>query len=328
VAYTYYYMTTSQTSTCFPPQCVTTINEGGTGYSHADKQTSWDESGFHEHSGWRNPIWTDNTTTVLSDPTHLPNDDVVVDQPASRAGDTGFLVQGWFSDTVGGNPHLSGGDVTRDKTKLAYVTGENDSTLTLYRVGTFPTAFKDGEADASTRPDVCYRYSGAAGGAFGTPSFSPDGGKLAYTEGDGIHVVTVPSFAGGCTTDGANTAPAPMIAGATQPDWGPADVPAGRPSTPSPSPSPSPAPGAKAKLTVTGVKLATALRKGLKVRLTGASASTITAKAAGKVVARGKGTGTVVLKFTAKAKRALRHKAKVRLAITAGAATATVTLRR
>src|SRR3954447_15053136 len=29
VAYTYYYMTQSQDSTCYPPQCVTTINEGG-----------------------------------------------------------------------------------------------------------------------------------------------------------------------------------------------------------------------------------------------------------------------------------------------------------
>src|SRR6478735_2702811 len=33
VAYTYYYMTQSQSGTCFPPECVTTINEGGTGYS-------------------------------------------------------------------------------------------------------------------------------------------------------------------------------------------------------------------------------------------------------------------------------------------------------
>ena len=40
VAYTYYYMTQSQSPTCFPPECVTTINEGGTGYSWADRQTA------------------------------------------------------------------------------------------------------------------------------------------------------------------------------------------------------------------------------------------------------------------------------------------------
>src|SRR4051812_48394483 len=118
VAYTYYYMTQSQTSTCYPPQCVTTINEGGTGYSHADRQTGWDEAGFFRHSGWRNPIWVDNQTTILSDPTHLPNYDVVVDQHASRPGATGFLAQNWFSDSVDGNPHVSGGDITRDKSKM------------------------------------------------------------------------------------------------------------------------------------------------------------------------------------------------------------------
>src|SRR4051812_18433742 len=65
VAYTYYYMTQSQNNTCFPPECVTTINEGGTGYSHSDRQTGWDEPGFYRHSGWRNPFWVDNDTTVL-----------------------------------------------------------------------------------------------------------------------------------------------------------------------------------------------------------------------------------------------------------------------
>src|SRR4051794_7588226 len=44
VAYTYYYMTQSQNSTCYPPECVPTINEGGTGYSHSDRQTGWDEA--------------------------------------------------------------------------------------------------------------------------------------------------------------------------------------------------------------------------------------------------------------------------------------------
>src|SRR4051812_34480027 len=81
VAYSYYYMTQSQSPTCFPPTCYTTINEGGTGYTHADRLTGWDEPGFRKHSGWRFPIWVDNATTILSNPTHLPNDDVVVDVP-------------------------------------------------------------------------------------------------------------------------------------------------------------------------------------------------------------------------------------------------------
>ena len=162
VAYTWYYLTQTQDPSCYPPECVVAINEGGTGYSHADRQTAWDEPGFRKHSGWRNPVWVDDQTTILSDPTHLPNADVVVDTPAER-GDGGWLVRNWFSDTVEGNPRVGGGDVTRDRTKLAFQTGTGDATLSFYRVPSFPTTFKDGNADPSTYPEVCYRYSGPAG---------------------------------------------------------------------------------------------------------------------------------------------------------------------
>ena len=41
-----------------------------------------------------------------------------------------------------GNPHVCGGDITRDKRKLAFQTGENDSTLTVYYVPAFPTVLE------------------------------------------------------------------------------------------------------------------------------------------------------------------------------------------
>ncbi len=269
VAYTYYYETTSQDASCFPPECVTAINEGGTGYSHADRQTDWDEGGFHQHSGWRNPAWADNDTTMLSDPTHLPNDDVVMDHPGDRAGATGFMVDGWFSDTVGGNPHVSGGDITRAKDKLAFATGDGDANLTLYRVASFPTTFKDGEAAASDRPEVCYRYTGAVGGHFGTPTFSPDGAHAAEAEGDGVHVIDVPDFSGGCTTDGASPSTRLLIPGGAQPDWGPADVPVSRPPaspqpnatvTPGPTATPHPSPTCRVPK-VRGLSVTRARRK-------------------------------------------------------------------
>ena len=137
VAYTYYWMTQSQSPTCFPPTCVTTINEGGTGYSWADRQTGWDDPALGKHSGWRNPSWVDNDTVMISDPTHALNYDVILDTISD--GDSGNLVHGWFSDTAEGNPHMSGGDVSRDRSKLAFATGENDSTLTVYSVSQFPT---------------------------------------------------------------------------------------------------------------------------------------------------------------------------------------------
>jgi hypothetical protein len=134
VAYTYYWMTQSQNPGCFPPTCVVSIREGGTAYSRSDRQTGWDEPGLGRHSGWRNAIWVDDDTTMLSDPTHLPNRDVILDSISD--GPPG-LVHNWFSDLVQGNPHVSGGDITRGRKKLAFVTGQNDSTLSVYYARAF-----------------------------------------------------------------------------------------------------------------------------------------------------------------------------------------------
>jgi hypothetical protein len=346
VAYIYYYMTQSQSPTCYPPQCVTTINEGGTGYSHSDRQTGWDENGFRKHSGWRNPAWVDNDTTILSNPTHLPNYDVVVDVPAERTGG-GYMAKNWFSDTAEGNPGMGAGDITRDKKKLVYVTGENDSTLTFYSVAQFPTTFPDGESPESTRPAICYRYSGPVGGKFATPTLSPDGTRAAVAVGDGVHVVTVPDFSAGCTTDGASPKTQLLIPGAIQPDWGPADVPVSRPEPPKKPDADVKKPDVKAPggdqpqagapaLAITRAKLRKALAKGLAVKLTGAKpgAATLIAKLAGRVVARASGTvaadGTLSarLKFSKAARRKLRRLAKVKLAVSGGGAAAAIVLRR
>ena len=224
VAYTYYYMTQSQNPGCLPPTCVVAINEGGTGYSHADRQTGWDEPGLGRHSGWRYPIWVDDDTTVMSDPTHLPNKDIIVDTISD--GPPGML-HAWTSDLQ--VAHVGHGDVTRDRRKMAFVTGEADETLSVYHVPSFPDRFgNDGEPPAGTDPHICYRYSGPNGGKFATPTFSPDGRRLAWAWGDGIAIVDVPDFGGGCTTEGATPSAATVIPGGSEPDWGPADVPAGR----------------------------------------------------------------------------------------------------
>ena len=312
VAYTYYYMTQSQSPTCFPPECVIGINEGGTGYTHADHLTGWDEAGLGKHSGWRNPAWIDNDNLLLSDPTHLPNRDIVIDTLSD--GDSGNLVKNWTTDQVGGNPGMGAGDITRDKAKMAYVTGENDSTLTLYAIPSFPTSWHDSEPNAGSDPYVCYRYSGPAGGKYATPTFSPDGSRLAFAEGDGIRVVNVPSFAAGCTTDGASPNTQLLIAGGSQPDWGPADVPSGRPAPD--------APGAALTASAAKAKLAKALRKGLKVKATVPADGRLRATAlrgSRKVAAGAKrvkaGNVTLKLRFTKAAKRSLRTKGRVKLRV-------------
>jgi hypothetical protein len=312
VAYTFYWMTQSQSPTCYPPECFVGINEGGTGYSWADRQTGWDDPKLGKHTGWRFPSWIDNDTVMISNPTHMPNYDVILDTISD--GDTGNLVHNWFSDTAGGNPGVGGGDVSRDRRKMAFATGENDSTLTLYSIPSFPTTFPDSEAPAGTRPYICYRYSGPAG-SYSTPTFSPSGSQLAWSDDKGIAIVTVPSFAGGCTTAGATPKAPLVIPGGKNPDWGPAGVPAGGGATGG---------GGSAGLAVksANAKLRRALSRGiaLRMRTPGAGRLKATATRGARKVASGSKavsgrSATVKLRFTKAAKRSLKHARSVKLRI-------------
>jgi hypothetical protein len=355
VAYTYYYTSTSQAPGCTPPECVTVDTQGGTAYSHADRATDWDEPGLGRHSGWRNPAWIDNDNVMISDPTRLPNADVLVD----TIGDTGVPIKEWFTDN--GTTHISGGDVTRGQTKLAFVAGDGDSELRIYKTAPYPAY-----------PDACYRYSDAAGGRFSTPTFSPDGAHLAWSEGDGVKVVTVPDFAGGCTTTGASPKATMIVPGGSNPDWGPADVPAPR-TTPSSGGSAGAGGGTGAggsagggaatggssggsvlaggsgtpqgstgtptttpAISVSAGRLRAVLSGGLTVHLTGFTAATYevvakhgkTTVAKGQVKVGGSGSATGRLTFTKAAKRSLRRTKQVRLTVAAATASTQVTVKR
>ncbi len=326
VAYTYYYLTQSQNGTCFPPQCVTTINEAGTGYSWADRQTSWDEPGLGYHSGWRHPAWVDNDMTMLANPSHLPNADVILDRISDGGNGHGNMVMNWFSDTVN-NPHVSGGDITRDKRKLAFQTGTGDNTLTVYNLRAFPTAWKDGDAVGSDL-QRCYRYTAPAGQSYSQPTFSPDGAGLAFGLADGVHVAAVPNFGAECTMEGATPDPPLVIPGASEPDWGPADVPAGRPTLP-PPPVVQPTKPTKADTTTTfAASVTSATRSGgvkLSIKVPGKGKLTATAKKGAKTVASASKTvkqaGTTALKLKLKVKTKGKLSVKVTFKPASGATT-------
>jgi WD40-like Beta Propeller Repeat len=315
VAYTYYYMTQSQNPTCFPPQCVTTINEAGTGYSYADRQTSWDEPGLGYHSGWRHPAWVDNDMTLLANPSHLPNADVILDRISDGGNGHGNLVMNWFSDTVN-NPHVGGGDITRDKRKLAFQTGTGDTTLTVYLVRSFPSSWKDSTAVGS---DIqrCYRYTAPSGQSYSQPTFSPDGAGLAFGLADGIHIAAVPNFGAECTLDGATPDPPLVIAGGSQPDWGPADVPAARPVTPASPVVTQPSQPSKPSAPSFSASVKRATKSGgikLSVKVPGRGKLTAVATSGAKTV--GKATTTVKKAGTASLKVPVKRRGKLKLKVT------------
>ncbi|HEX8205220.1 MAG TPA: hypothetical protein VF587_04075 [Solirubrobacteraceae bacterium] len=344
VAYQYFYMASGQSPDCMPPDCRIGYREGGTGYSWADRQTGWDEPALGKHSGWLFSAWVDNDELVLSTPTHAFNYDVITDKLSD--GDSGNLVREWFSDQVGGNAGVSGGDITRDRRKLAFTTGENDSTLTVYHVAKYPTTWKDGRAADDELPTVCYRYEGPEG-KYSQPSFSPNGSQLTFADGSGVKVVSVPGFENGCSTDGATPNAPTVIPGGSEPDFGPADVPADRPPPPPPHDGPGPDPdddqhgpvNPSGSLSATAAKarLRTALRRGLKLTVDVPADGVLaaSAKAGGRTVAKAKakqvraGAQAITLRFTKAAKRSLRRKAAVRLRVTVklGAQSQTIAVR-
>lgn len=321
LAYTYYYKGVSQDTGCYPPQCVTVGWEGGTGYSRTDRQTAWDAAGFGKHSGWMHPSWIDDRTTMLSHATRAFNKEVVLD----TVGDGPQVLQDWFTDTTNGNDggHMSHGEMTRQRTKMAFLAGAGDTQLRIYKVNEFPRGGPHGDWGSSLTdaeyPFICAFYDKPAGGRFGPPSWSPDGTRLAYHDGQGVKTVTIPDWPGpGCGPDGMSPRGHLLVAGATEPDWGPADVPPAR--------AKQRGSAGKLTLTVGGAGLRQALQRGLKLAVGVPSAGKLagSARRGGKAVASGRarakaaGTATFTLRFTKKAKRTIARGRRAKLTVKVG----------
>jgi WD40-like Beta Propeller Repeat len=120
-------------------------------------------------------------------------------------------------------------------------------------------------------PKIECLITGATGGEFGLPSWSPDGRSLAWAEGNGVWTATIARNCAG--------SPHLTIPGASEPDWGPADV--GAASSPRPAPGP-------AVRTAPAIGRRTLQQRGLKLRVSCPSAcrATATASRRRRVVAR------------------------------------------
>jgi hypothetical protein len=131
-------------------------------------------------------------------------------------------------------------ELTADGKRLASTTGSGEETLTLYSTSGNPQI----DEPAPAAPAATCNLVGPAGGRFDDPTWAPDGSGLAWEEGDGdshtppgagegIWVWNLGN-SGNLANDCLTAIPtAPVIAGASRPDWGPVNI------SPGPRPLPS-----------------------------------------------------------------------------------------
>ena len=304
------------------------------GYRYTVKNVDGSDAGYPDQNG-RYVSWFDNDLVVTSNGAGFIN--------TAWSGGVGNW-SSWFS-SPDGRKHDNA--ITRAGDRLVVVVRAYDDTGP-WRVAHYSntsTPPRDGRfgggRPASEEPTLrCQQDFGAQEPR--DPSFSPDGTRIAWELDDGVHVQPVYDLTS-CSQPGGGF----VIPGAVQPDWGPADVPeasttgdGGDTGTTTTSPDSGPLQSA---VVARSVKLSTALKKGVKVKIecTSPCAASGDLRYRKKVVAKGKkaisGRGTLVLKFTAKGKKQLKRLKKAKLVVNvkavdaqsrSSAARGTVTLKR
>ena len=162
-----------------------------TALSHADLQTSNDE--IFNIGGWSNPSWIGDNRVLMFDGSETFTGDTLI----HTVGVSG--TQPWFEDS---DLTLVGGEVDASQTRLAATDG---TVIRLYRLDAPPPAL----------PVFRCVVSGGEGTIF-RPTWSPDGRRLAYQQGNDIYAIPVNLD----TCAGESE----LVATGGAPDWGPASA--------------------------------------------------------------------------------------------------------
>jgi WD40-like Beta Propeller Repeat len=328
IAYGFYVQYTHGNPDCgLPGGCWEGHLYAGTGYSPSSGPAEWSDPRFAPAYGWTDPAWIDDARTLQSGPSSAYLSQTGIDV----LGDDEHEAAEWFSDFTSGAENLFDAELNRQGTGLAAVANAAGDSLRVYRVSGTPAK--------GNPPEGCLSAP-SHGSAYESPSWSPDGARLAFSDGTGISVAGIPGLAAGCPD--ASTIEVKAIApGGRLPDWGPADLPdpASRPTPSSPGGGGgSPAPATSRGATPTPAPaLKVARGKGLSVKVTVSAPGTLSAgaKKDARTIATAAprkvkaGTVTLMLKRT-KAGRHARGRVSVRVRYKAGAAPAreaTVTVR-
>ena len=287
----------------------------GAGFTKSDALTGFTDAGYKYSTDWDAPEFIDNQTVLVTNGPGYPSDPFAYETVGS--GDP----TGWFTDP--NNMHPLDGTVSRNRRLIAAVVGPDRQKLDVYR---------DQDEQVGGNVNSCFTYSGSGTYKYESPTFNADGTKLYWSDGATLEWAPIGDMSSTCAN---GLAGADSIAGATSPDWGPADVPTTRPNTPTTTTKTTTTPttptvpnvphAAQLKLLAQPAgKLAKALRSGASVPVSAIGVGTVTVKArTGKtVVASGKahaakpGRLLVHLKFTKAAQRQFRHRKHVTLSLT------------
>lgn len=226
----------------------------------------------------------------------------------------------WWSDYDHQPAYFNLGETVEDgevapNGNIAVVRGEHDdNTIQLYRSG--------GDFTSLPKPTctLLEPSPGPAGEKFADPTFSPSGDAIAWQEGNGV-------WAEGLPANCADGEPHLLIAGASEPDWGPAEInpgPRRLPAPPAPPVKPGRVPdGGTMSARALPVSLPKALARGLKLRLglPGAGQVEATATLKGKPVAAGSrkvaaaGPEALALRFSKAARQRLAAAERAKLQV-------------
>jgi hypothetical protein len=315
VAYSYIWRHNAYDPVC---NCVRYRGETGTAITHSDRRTAWSE--FGHLSGWQHPSWADDDDLLRSEADIPLADNVVVNRIGPGLGDD--QLTRWFREVGVNVANRKDAEVNRKLTKLALVgvkehVGHPEENVDWHvRVYRAPNGF-------GAEPEACFRiFPDQPNTEPRSPSWSPEGDRLAWEETAGIKTLTIPDFPGACNTPADDIKL--IVPGGTLPDWGPADIPIARPprndgGSGGDTPGNPTSPASKLAIRVSKASL----RRGFKVTVTAPGAGTVRATAvkgrtkvaSGSRRAKRAGKTTVRLRFSRKGVRTVRRAGRLRLTL-------------
>jgi hypothetical protein len=229
VAYGMYVQYTHGDPSCgLPGGCWEGHLYAATGYSTSTGPGDWHDPNFNPNYGWTDPAWIDGSRVLLSGPASAYLTQTGIDV----LGDDKHEAIHWFSDHSDGVQNLFDGELNRQGTAAAFVANTTGDALRIYR--------QNGAPSEDNPPQTCLNAPKRAG-AWASPSWAPDGNRLAMSDDSGLYVVDLPGLQQGCP-DAGQVKVVAIAPGGKLPDWGPADLP--DPSTRPVAPSAPAAPAA------------------------------------------------------------------------------------